>query len=401
MEERRKLRVVIIVVVMILSAWAVYTIYSLSRPSSQYLDYRSDVTRICIDGNENLTSENGVVSGGGSLSDPYVLTFPDADRYYNQTIIEISNTSVAFVLRGSVFSYSYLSGCLYVSEVSVRISNATGFSVEDNHIGGGLKLNGCSDFTFCGNSLPSDYGDTIVNCSRYALNGNTGGKVSMVGCADFSISGNVNMTIALNDCSYSAITNNRFERGVITVGNSLDCLIDSNLCQSITINAGSADCLVVNNSVRDYSVSGGRGIVLDCVHNVTIYRNEIQNCSHHGIELWKSVTNCTIARNNISDCYGAIILRDAEGCEVYHNDIFSARSDNPTLDEQGWLNSWDLGYPGGGNYYFDYEGEDTHSGPDQTEDGPDGIGDTPVVVYTYLPGDPGVDRYPLMLPYVG
>jgi parallel beta-helix repeat protein len=148
-------------------------------------------------------------------------------------------------------------------------------------------------------------------------------------------------------------------------------------------------------------VNRGVGIFLDCVHDITIDGNVIENCSHHGIEFWESVRNCTITRNSISGCYGAIVLRDASGCDVYHNNIFSARSENPILDEHGWMNSWDSGYPGGGNYYFDYAGSDVYSGADQDEFGPDGIGDTPVVVYTYLPGDPGEDHYPLVAPYSG
>jgi parallel beta-helix repeat protein len=128
------------------------------------------------------------------------------------------------------------------------------------------------------------------------------------------------------------------------------------------------------------------------------------------------VVNCTIVRNNISDCYGGIALRDASGCQVYHNNIFSSfwsgghmLSDpldseyhaGGVLDEQGWLNSWDNGYPGGGNYYFDYNGLDLYSGQTQNIPGRDGIGDTPLVIYTYLPGTPAEDHYPLMVPYAG
>ena len=71
------------------------------------------------------------------------------------------------------------------------------------------------------------------------------------------------------------------------------------------------------------------------------------------------------------------------------------------LDEQGWLNSWDNGYPDGGNYYFDYSDLDIYCGQLQDTLGGDGIGDTPLVIYTYLAGTPAEDHYPLMAPYVG
>jgi hypothetical protein len=90
------------------------------------------------------------------------------------------------------------------------------------------------------------------------------------------------------------------------------------------------------------------------------------------------------------------VLRTASGCKVYHNNILSARHADPVLDEQGWLNSWDNGYPDGGNYYVSYDGPDEFGGADQDVPGADGIGDVPVTVYTYLEGEPGVDHYPLM-----
>ena len=54
-------------------------------------------------------------------------------------------------------------------------------------------------------------------------------------------------------------------------------------------------------------------------------------------------------------------------------------------------NSWDNGYPLGGNYWSDYTLPDLHSGPNQDQPGSDGIIDTP---YTVATGS--VDRYPLV-----
>lgn len=411
MEEKWKLGVALTAIVLILSAWTAYAIHSLTLLDEECIYRRSEVTRVLIDGNENFTSANGVVSGVGSLLDPYIISFPEAS-YHKQTTIEISNTTLAFVLRDSAFNYSYSSGCLVFTEVGIRISNATNFSIEGSYASGGCIINDCHDFTLCDNRLST----TIVNGTRYSVYHNNGGKVSMTGSADFSVVDNVNLTLALDGCRASVITNNRFEKGTITVVNSLNCLIDSNVCQSITVRTGSAECAVVGNSVKHYSVTGGNGVFLDSVHNVTVDKNTIDNCSYHAIELGNSVTNCTITRNNISNCYGAITLRGARGCQVYHNNIFSSYwsggvmlSDpldsqyhaGGVLDEQGWLNSWDNGYPDGGNYYFDYNGLDLYNGQQQDTLGGDGIGDTPLVIYTYLSGTPAEDHYPLMAPYCG
>lgn len=408
MEEKWRLIVGATTIAIVLSVWATYVVYPLVQLPDDYSYHSSEVTRIRIDGDEDFTSANGVVSGVGSLSDPYVISFPEAD--YHQTTIEISNTTLSFVLRDSTFTYSYLSGCIPVSETGITISNATGFLVEDNE--GSCSVNGCDDFTLCGNSMSAD----IANCSHYALCHNRGGTFSSAYCTDFSVRENINLTLMLESCRNSAIIDNRFDRGTIAIGNSSDCTVDSNRCQSITVDGGSADCLVANNSILNNSFSMGWGIFLDCVHDVTLDRNTIDNCSYHAIELWRSVKNCTISRNNISNCYGGITLRDAEGCHVYHNNMFSSfwsggymLSDpldseyhaGGVLDEQGWLNSWDNGYPDGGNYYFDYNGLDLYSGQLQDTLGGDGIGDTPLVIYTYLDGTPAEDHYPLMAPYGG
>jgi len=58
-------------------------------------------------------------------------------------------------------------------------------------------------------------------------------------------------------------------------------------------------------------------------------------------------------------------------------------------------NSWDHGYPDGGNYWSDYRGVDVFSGPSQHVTGSDGIGDTPYFKVPYPPSQ-FQDRYPLM-----
>jgi nitrous oxidase accessory protein NosD len=57
-------------------------------------------------------------------------------------------------------------------------------------------------------------------------------------------------------------------------------------------------------------------------------------------------------------------------------------------------NTWDNGYPSGGNYWSDYSGVDEYSGPYQNETGSDGIGDTP-----YIIDEKNCDRYPLITPF--
>jgi uncharacterized protein (DUF2141 family) len=55
-------------------------------------------------------------------------------------------------------------------------------------------------------------------------------------------------------------------------------------------------------------------------------------------------------------------------------------------------NTWDDGYPSGGNYWSDYSGTDVYSGPYQNVTGSDGIGDIPYVIDAN-----NTDHYPLVV----
>jgi len=57
------------------------------------------------------------------------------------------------------------------------------------------------------------------------------------------------------------------------------------------------------------------------------------------------------------------------------------------------VNTWDAGYPSGGNYWSDYTGVDLYSGAYQNEPGSDGIGDTS---YVTTPYGNNADNYPFM-----
>src|SRR6266705_5279960 len=77
----------------------------------------------------------------------------------------------------------------------------------------------------------------------------------------------------------------------------------------------------------------------------------------------------------------SILLRYSTHVRACHNNFIGA---SPS-DQFGTNNTWDDGYPSGGNYYGGYTGVDANG---------DGIGDSPLGIYEY-----DVDRYPLIRPY--
>jgi hypothetical protein len=86
-------------------------------------------------------------------------------------------------------------------------------------------------------------------------------------------------------------------------------------------------------------------------------------------------------------------VNDSSYNYIYHNNFISN-----TVQVSSSLstntNSWDNGYPSGGNYWSDYTGVDLKSGPNQDQSGSDGIGDTPYIIDIV-----NNDSYPLMGPF--
>jgi parallel beta-helix repeat protein len=112
-----------------------------------------------------------------------------------------------------------------------------------------------------------------------------------------------------------------------------------------------------------------------------------------GIISWSSSDN-SITANNISNNLNGIYLFSSSNNQIYHNNIID--NTYQATDDVG-SNYWDNNYPSGGNHWGDYTGSDQYSGPNQDEQGKDGIGDTP---YTDINGGAGAqDNYPLMIPY--
>jgi len=127
---------------------------------------------------------------------------------------------------------------------------------------------------------------------------------------------------------------------------------------------------IENNSI--YKNSNGMKITnssYNLVINNTLYKNQ-----NSGIELfWPSFSNF-----------------------IYHNSFID--NQNQVIDYSGYENFWDNGYPSGGNYFSDYNGEDSYSGPLQDIPGADGMGDTP-----YKNNGYGISleaNYPLLVPKI-
>ncbi len=136
--------------------------------------------------------------------------------------------------------------------------------------------------------------------------------------------------------------------------------------------------------------NNGEAIHAEQSNNGTIGRNIVATNSY-GIVLIISNNN-NVHRNNITQNtnVGTEILLSNNNL-FYHNNFISNAQQVHFYSSS---NIWDNGYPSGGNYWSNYAGSDTHSGPYQNATGSDGIGDTPYDVA----GSGQLDRYPLVNP---
>lgn len=104
--------------------------------------------------------------------------------------------------------------------------------------------------------------------------------------------------------------------------------------------------------------------------------------------------NNTVVENNIANNSLGLVIQEWNNT-IYHNNFLN-NTEHAFMGPASYCNNtWDNGYPSGGNYWDNYTGNDLYQGSSQDELGSDGIGDT-----AYVINENNVDRYPLMNPYV-
>ncbi|MDD1768156.1 MAG: PKD domain-containing protein [Methanomassiliicoccales archaeon] len=139
--------------------------------------------------------------------------------------------------------------------------------------------------------------------------------------------------------------------------------------------------MVVNQSHGDV----GCVVLVSCT-NISLNDLDLHN-NVDGLLIYGS-SKITVTRCSFHDNIIGIHAVDCDGNLVYRNDFLS----NEISAWDDGINSYNLSYPAGGNFWDDYASIDEHSGPSQNMPGGDGIGDTPHSVQ----GGSCVDRYPFL-----
>jgi parallel beta-helix repeat protein len=123
-------------------------------------------------------------------------------------------------------------------------------------------------------------------------------------------------------------------------------------------------------------------------HSMIAYN--LISSNQQGIQLNANSTHNNVIGNSIhNNTIGISVAEGSTGNTVYHNNIIN----NSIQAQADSTNTWDDGYPSGGNYWSDHNGTDFYSGQFQNETGSDGIKDN-----AYSINADNHDHYPLIAP---
>jgi parallel beta-helix repeat protein len=212
----------------------------------------------------------------------------------------------------------------------------------------------------------------------------------------FTFEGWTFSNIVINTTNGVIITGNKiiFSSLGVDVENSINATIENNLIDGNGLDnigvmlAYSSECRIANNTITNAIYDGIR---LWFSNNNSLHQNLIMN-NNYGIFFFESSQN-TVTENTISKNSGPGI--DLESSSSNNKFMHNNFIDNWTPGfYDSTVNTWDDGYPSGGNYWSDYNGTDFFGGEYQNDTVTDGIGDTP-----YFVDASNRDNYPLMFPF--
>jgi parallel beta-helix repeat protein len=312
-------------------------------------------------------------------------------------IIERDNVT----LDGAGYSFSRFPSLAHPAGVELTgRSNVTIKNLEVKAFGDGIVLWNSSNNTIQGNDITanSNYGIALWNFSNYnTISGN-------------NITANDDDGIGLDLSSYNSIHNNtvtgHYQDGIV-----LDAYSDHNIISrnkvtnngyGIELYDSSNNTILQNNltgntnygfllyyssynnvSENNVTTSDVEGIFLSVSNHNLINGNHLEN-NGNGLTVGYDSNNNSIYENEITNNEYGIQVISSSNNTFCHNILVNNTYQVASSDS---YNTWDCGYPLGGNYWSNYA--DRY--PNATETDSSGIWDTPYVI-----DENNQDNYPLI-----
>jgi len=312
-------------------------------------------------------------------------------RTLSAVVLAIAVGSTAAVSAARfISSEGSWSGTVYIRlDGSIDPSDAPIQKQADTYILAGNIIGGAAG------GIALERNSTIIDGAGYTLQGSNydGVGIHLSGIMNATVR-NVTVTGFLTGILVEHCTNNTIRENNVT----------ANAYEGIKL-ATSTNHTLFENTVtgNDLGIS-----LIDFSNNNNLAGNDV-DANMRGIELHDSMNN-SLSQNHVEDVWFDVRLLRSNNNTLYENEIrYSA--DGIWLDSSSgnliyhnlcvgmvalsfpsnYINSWDAGYPSGGNFWSTYGSVDLHSGPHQNESGSDGIGDSPHAINAY-----NADNFPLM-----
>jgi parallel beta-helix repeat protein len=121
----------------------------------------------------------------------------------------------------------------------------------------------------------------------------------------------------------------------------------------------SSNILIANSALNN-----SFGIYLSDAGNFALTDNTV-SYNYCGLRLDK-FNSSNVTDNTVSNNYYGILMLDSSSNNIFHNNFVNNTIQvNIVFVTRISVNTWDNGYPSGGNYWSDYTGVDLYSGPNQ------------------------------------
>jgi parallel beta-helix repeat protein len=244
---------------------------------------------ILIEGDAGFNSTNGVVSGSGTASDPFMIDGWDIQAYFADCL-QIVNTTAYFV----------------ISNVSAHDGRWSWSGIHLKNATNGIVENCLSVDNNYGIRIVDSPGTIVVNCSFSRSYGGGGmGGVSIersdssvvIGCS----ATNVNSFVEVRDSS-----------DVLVVANSCDCTT-----AAAAVLVGGSN----NTTVADNEIAGaGIGVLLWYATNTTVVNNTVSSCGQ-GVFVYFSNSTRLIDNTISSSNENGIWLWGSDDITVLNNSL--------------------------------------------------------------------------------